>query len=102
MMAGLSYQQSPWSGPSVPCLREGHHAMTALNAFLLGRFRIHADGQEVSGLEGAKVQELLSYLLLHRDRPHPRETLAGTLWGERPTELSRKGLRQALWQLQSA
>ena len=62
--------------------------MATLHAHLLGRFRCCSDGEAVSGLEGAKVQELLSYLLLHRDRPHPRETLAGILWGDRPGELT--------------
>jgi DNA-binding SARP family transcriptional activator len=56
----------------------------------------------VAGFESAKAQELLCYLLLHPGRPHPRETLAGILWNERPTDVSRKYLRQALWQLQTA
>jgi DNA-binding SARP family transcriptional activator len=45
---------------------------------------------------------LFCYLLLHRDRPHARETLAGTLWGNSPTAQAKKYLRQALWQLQAA
>jgi DNA-binding SARP family transcriptional activator len=49
-----------------------------------------------------KVQELFCYLLLHRDHPHPREMLAGVLWGDNPTSHSKKSLRQTLWQLQSA
>jgi DNA-binding SARP family transcriptional activator len=49
-----------------------------------------------------KAQELFCYLLLYPDRPHPRESLAGILWGESSTSQSKKYLRQALWQLQSA
>jgi DNA-binding SARP family transcriptional activator len=47
------------------------------------------------------VQELLSYLLVRRDRPHSRETLASLLWGDSSTEKSKKYLRQALWHLQA-
>jgi DNA-binding SARP family transcriptional activator len=37
---------------------------------------------------------------VQRDRPFARETLAGLFWGDCPTVLSKKYLRQALWQLQ--
>ena len=33
--------------------------MATLHAYLLGRFRFCSDGDAVSGLEGAKVQELI-------------------------------------------
>jgi DNA-binding SARP family transcriptional activator len=56
----------------------------------------------VPGFEARKVQQLLCYLLLHRDHPHPREVLAGLFWGDNSTEQSKKHLRQTLWQLQSA
>lgn len=56
----------------------------------------------MQGLDACKAQELLSYLLIYRDRPHARETLAGMLWSECSTEKSKKYLRQALWQLQTA
>ena len=56
----------------------------------------------LEGLAACKVQELFCYLLLHRDRPHPRETLASLLWGDAPTIQSKKYLRQTLWQLQTA
>ena len=69
---------------------------------LFGRFSVAYGGQPVEGLGTFKVQELLSYLLIHRNRPRPRETLAALLWGDMPTEKSRKHLRQALWNLQTA
>lgn len=76
--------------------------MAILQISLFGRFRIARDGSPVSGLEALKAQELLSYLLLYRDHTHPRETLAGILWGDKPSSQSRKYLRQALWQVQGA
>jgi DNA-binding SARP family transcriptional activator len=66
---------------------------------LLGRFEARIAGCNPKALRGRKTIELLSFLLLHRDRPHHREVLAGTLWPESDTEQSKKYLRQSLWQL---
>lgn len=69
---------------------------------LFGRFRVEYDEEPLEGLGTFKVQELLSYLLIHRNRPRPREALAALLWGDTATDKSRKNLRQALWHLQTA
>ena len=69
---------------------------------LFGRFRVEYGDESVEGLGTFKVQELLSYLLIHRNRPRPREALAALLWGDMPTDKARKHLRQALWHLQTA
>ena len=69
---------------------------------LFGRFRVEYDEEPVEGLATFKVQELFSYLLIHRNRPRPREALAALLWEDMPTEKARKHLRQALWHLQTA
>lgn len=76
--------------------------MPTLNIYLFGKFCIRRNDHIVEGLEARKVQELFCYLLLHRDHSLPRETLASILWPDTTTLLSRKNLRQALWQLQSA
>jgi DNA-binding SARP family transcriptional activator len=68
---------------------------------LFGKSRLHRDGRIVEDLEAGKAQELLFYLLLHRDRPHPREVLGDLLWSDLSTSQSRKYLRQALWKLHS-
>jgi DNA-binding SARP family transcriptional activator len=69
---------------------------------LLGKFEATYNGQKLDNLDSAKVQELLSYLLLRPRRAHSREALASLLWGDATTAQSRKYLRQALWQLQSS
>ena len=69
---------------------------------LLGRFNVRRNEQLLRGLDGQKTQELFSYLLLHRRRPHSREALADLLWPESSAEQSRKYLRQTLWHLQTA
>ncbi|MDX6269636.1 MAG: hypothetical protein QOD28_859 [Acidobacteriota bacterium] len=77
-------------------------AMSTLSFQLFGKFSVHAGGQPLEGFDACKTQELLSYLLVHRARPHTRESLAGLLWGESATDKSKKYLRQTLWHLQSA
>ena len=76
--------------------------MSRLSVRLFGRLSVRRDDQVVCALNPSKVQELFCYLLLHRDRPHPREALASLLWGDTSTSQSKKYLRQSLWQLQAA
>lgn len=73
-----------------------------LHVRLFGRFSVFLNEKPINGLDAHKLQELLSYLLVHRDTSHARETLASLLWGDSTTVQSKKYLRQALWQLQSA
>jgi DNA-binding SARP family transcriptional activator len=75
--------------------------MSDISVRLLGRFCVEFAGQVLEGFEAKKVQELFAYLLIYRDRPHPRETLAGILWDAKSSTQSKKYLRQALWQLQN-
>ena len=76
--------------------------MPGLQFRLFGKFSASLDAETVQGLDAGKDQELLSYLLIHRDRPHSREALATLLWGNTSTEKSKKYLRQALWHLHAA
>lgn len=75
--------------------------MCKLRISLFGKFSLQTEGNIIHGLETRKADELLCYLLLHRDRPHPRESLADVLWGEIPSSQSKNYLRKTLWQLQS-
>ncbi len=76
--------------------------MPQVKVRLFGKFSVLLNEKPVYGLDACKLQELLSYLLVYRDAPHARETLAALLWGESSTAQSKKYLRQALWQLQTA
>lgn len=76
--------------------------MPHLKVRLFGKFSAVLNDQPVVGLDSYKLQLLLSYLLLYRHAPHARETLAALLWGDSSTAQSKKYLRQALWQIQSA
>jgi DNA-binding SARP family transcriptional activator len=74
-------------------------ARARISITMFGRFAVYSDGAPAAQIEGRKVQELLSYLLLFRAKPHRREIVADALWGAGDTTQSRKYLRQALWEL---
>ena len=76
--------------------------MSVIRFQLFGKFSARRDELALKGLDASKDQELLSYLLLRRDHSHPRETLAGLLWGDSSTNRSKKYLRQSLWHLHAA
>ena len=76
--------------------------MEILRVRLLGQLHIQRGEQVVTNLLPPKLQELFCYLLLFRDRPHQRETLASLLCSTSSTTQSKRNLRQALWQLQSS
>lgn len=67
---------------------------------LFGRFQARRPSPDWISPDARKMQEILSYLLLFRQRAHQREVLAGTLWSSSLTSRSRKNLCQSLWQLQ--
>ena len=76
--------------------------MSTLRISLFGRFYVQQSADALTALSARKVQELFCYLLLYRNRIHPRETVADLLWSGYPTDRSKKYLRQTLWQLQTA
>lgn len=75
--------------------------MRPLRIILFRKFCVECDEEKPTGLDTHKVQELFSYLLLYRSRPHTRDRLAAVLWRDSPASQAKKYLRQTLWQLQS-
>jgi DNA-binding SARP family transcriptional activator len=75
---------------------------TPLRVHLFGHFSVERGGYRLAGLEARRLQEVFSYLLLHRHRLCSREILATLFWPESSTEQSKRNLRQVLWQLQAA
>ncbi len=74
--------------------------MSHLSIQLFGKLTIQVDGHRINGFDSRKHQEPLTDLLVYRDRPHTRESLAELLWQPSSTSQSKKYLRQALWQIQ--
>ncbi len=69
---------------------------------LLGSFELYDPQGKLIKLPTRKVEALLTYLILSRDRPQARERLAGLLWGESPEDKARLSLRAALHALREA
>lgn len=68
---------------------------------VLGRFEgCESEGRSVQ-IDAGKIPQTLAYLLVHYDRPHRREILAGTLWCTHSEVQARKNLRQSLWLIQN-
>lgn len=70
-----------------------------LRITLFGGLQLSLDGTSAVTLPTRSVELLLAYLLLHRERSHSREVLAGTFWGEASEERARGSLSTALWRL---
>ena len=71
----------------------------ALQIRLLGQFRLSVDDRPVEGLQTARLQSLVAYLLLHADAPQPRAALAFAFWPDASEANGRNNLRQLLHQL---
>lgn len=75
--------------------------MAILSVSLFGRAEIRDANRSAVQVENSRLKELFYYLLVYRERPHPREALADLLWSDQTGGQARKYLRQALWRLQS-
>jgi len=69
--------------------------MPILQIRLFGHFQLLYDETPLTTIKGARLQALWAYLLLHRDRAHPRRRLANLFWparaeGQAPSNLRNK------------
>ncbi|MGD1939887.1 MAG: BTAD domain-containing putative transcriptional regulator [Leptolyngbyaceae cyanobacterium] len=62
---------------------------------LLGDFCLIDQGAAISGMRG-RSQQLLAYLILHRQAPQPRRRVASTLWPDTLERQARTNLRKEL------
>jgi len=72
--------------------------MLQLHTF--GGLRIERDGQ-ILQLSTHKARALLAYLVIFRQRSHPRSVLAGTLWPDLAEDKARRHLSDTLWRVRS-
>lgn len=66
---------------------------------LFGSGHAHYGDRVLSGFPQQQAHHLLCYLVLNRHQLHRREYLAAQFWGDDPTSVSLKRLRNSLWQL---
>lgn len=76
--------------------------MDILRVRLFGGMRLTLDNWRNEVLITKEIQALLAYLLLQRQRVHPREVLAGIFWGDHSQTRARGSLNTALWKLKKA
>lgn len=74
----------------------------ALSLRLLGEFRLLRDELPVTGLEGARLQSLLAYLVLHSGIPQSRTRLASLLWPDSTEAQAHTNLRKLTYMLRNA
>ena len=68
----------------------------AVQIRLLGEFSVAVDDVAVGGLNSARLQALLGYLLLHRAAPSSRQQLAFMFWPDTSDSQAQTNLRQLL------
>lgn len=73
--------------------------MDGLRICLFGSLRLYRGEQCLDPLLTRKTRELFAFLVLHRQRAHTRDTLAGLFCGDSLEEQARKTLRTTLWRL---
>ena len=76
--------------------------MPTLHLRLLGDFSLLYNDQQVTNLNTTRLRSLLTYLVLHRDVPQPRQHLAFLFWPDATEAQARNNLRQLLHQLRQA
>lgn len=69
---------------------------------LLGGFHFDADARGVGSIDSPRLQALLAYLLLHRERPQRRSRIAFLFWPDTAEGQARTNLRQLLHHLRNA
>ena len=74
-------------------------AYLTLGVQILGEFSLVYDGVAVTDVNSARLQSLLTYLILHTDTPQLRHHVAFLLWPDSPESQARNNLRQFLYQL---
>ena len=74
--------------------------MADLSVFLFGGLRIDIAGKPLSHKLGPQSREILAFMLLNRDRLHPRDRLMTMFWEDRTDREAKRCLSTALWRLQ--
>ena len=70
-----------------------------LQVQLFGGFHLLYDNRVVTGVNSARLQSLLTYLILHADAPQARQQVASLYWPDTSEAQARNNLRQFLFQL---
>lgn len=75
---------------------------STLQIKLFGEFSLTDGDRAVSGISSGRSQALLSYLVLNRHSPQPRQRIAFHLWADSTDTQARTNLRKELSNLRHA
>ncbi len=104
-LTGIAALPDGWSTAEtcVGCIREAAMvAATGIDIHLLGQARVCVGGAPIRFAKRSSTLAMFAYLILHRYRPVPRETLAFTLFPDLPESDAFKELRRYLYLAQKA
>ncbi len=73
-----------------------------LEILLFGGFTVQRAGGALPPIPSRAGRALLAYLVLNRDRSHPRGRIATLFWPDLPEARGRRRLSHTLWQIQDA
>lgn len=73
-----------------------------LKVQLFGGFSLIYDSSPVIAVNTARLQSLLTFLILHADSPQSRQRVAFLLWPDKPESQALNNLRQFIYQLRRA
>jgi DNA-binding SARP family transcriptional activator len=85
----------PLEGPATP-------ATPMLQVHLFGQFRVTLNGHPIVSWPSGRGRGVFKYLLTHRERPVPRDTLMEIFWPDGSPESARNSLNVALHGLRQA
>jgi DNA-binding SARP family transcriptional activator len=88
--------------PTVPRPASNAVARHSFAVFMLGPFRMFADGELVDAWPGTKTPRVLRYLLSRRGQPIPRDVLIETFWSDIDPQHGRRSLQQSIYMIRKS
>ena len=77
----------------------GNEVKHLLELYFMGTPRVMISGEDVTAALSGKAIGVLAYLVLHRDKPVPRERMATLFWSESNRDSAKYNFRHTLWSI---
>lgn len=97
-VSSTAYREAP-TNENGSTLHEAAPMQRHLQAQLLGRFAVIYEGEALPLSHDKNALAILKYLLAHRFRPVPQDSLIGWLWPDSPPQKARWSLNSAIYSL---
>lgn len=77
----------------------GQQDLAKLVVYCLGPFRVYHHDELIRNWNGQKGLSIFKYLVVHRERPVPKDVLMDLFWRDAEPEAARRNLHQAIYSL---